>query len=154
MKKRQYQLGISLPEIMVVAAVTSLISAMALPTFGHYVDRAHVAKASGDIGQISVAIERFRLNNNDQIPVSLSEVDMDIPLDPWDRAYVFVSSRSALTRHDVRRMDNDHVPLNTDFDLYSRGKDGTSGPLVSSQVSADDILRADNGSYIGLGKEY
>ena len=52
------------------------------------------------------------------------------------------------------RKDGNLNPLNTDFDLYSRGQDGdTAGPL-SAQSSRDDIVRANNGAFVGLGEDY
>jgi general secretion pathway protein G len=52
------------------------------------------------------------------------------------------------------RNDRFIVPLNCDFDLYSKGKDGKSVPRLSDEVSIDDIIRANNGTYIGLACEY
>jgi general secretion pathway protein G len=52
------------------------------------------------------------------------------------------------------RKDKNLVPINTDFDLYSLGKDGESvGPLTAIP-SRDDIVRANNGSYIGRADSY
>jgi general secretion pathway protein G len=44
--------------------------------------------------------------------------------------------------------------LNTDYDLYSMGKDGkTKGPLTAKD-SHDDVIRANDGRFIGLASEY
>ena len=45
-------------------------------------------------------------------------------------------------------------PLNTDYDLYSMGKDGMSAPALTDDVSKDDIIRADDGVYTGLASAY
>jgi general secretion pathway protein G len=46
------------------------------------------------------------------------------------------------------------VPINSDFDFYSMGKDGrTTAPLTAAQ-SQDDVIRASDGGFIGLGKDY
>jgi general secretion pathway protein G len=34
------------------------------------------------------------------------------------------------------------------------GKDGQSAPPVNAKVSEDDIIRANNGGFIGLAKNY
>ncbi|MFV2061167.1 MAG: prepilin-type cleavage/methylation domain-containing protein, partial [Gammaproteobacteria bacterium] len=52
------------------------------------------------------------------------------------------------------RKDLSMVPLNTDYDLYSRGKDGASTPPLSAPVSQDDVLRANNGGFIGLASKF
>ena len=54
------------------------------------------------------------------------------------------------------QMRRDHflVPVNTDFDLYSLGKDGRSQSPFTAAASQDDIVRANNGLYVGLVSEY
>ena len=52
------------------------------------------------------------------------------------------------------RKDRFLVPLNSDYDLYSAGKDGKSRPPLSAQMSQDDIVRANDGAYIGLASQY
>ena len=46
------------------------------------------------------------------------------------------------------------VPINTDYDLYSMGKDGQSAPALTAQKSRDDIIRANDGAYIGPAAGY
>jgi general secretion pathway protein G len=45
-------------------------------------------------------------------------------------------------------------PLNTDFDLYSMGKDGKTKPKTTDKDSFDDIIRANNGTFVGLASEH
>ena len=52
------------------------------------------------------------------------------------------------------RKDHNLVPLNTDFDLYSMGPDGESASPLTAKASRDDIIRANNGSYIGTATNY
>ncbi|MEE9392158.1 MAG: hypothetical protein V3W41_06610 [Planctomycetota bacterium] len=52
------------------------------------------------------------------------------------------------------KRDRNLWPLNTDYDLYSLGRDGKSSRLLSSPESQDDIIRANNGQFIGLASEY
>ena len=46
------------------------------------------------------------------------------------------------------------VPINTDFDLYSKGPDGKSATALTAKISQDDIIRANDGQYIGRASEY
>ena len=46
------------------------------------------------------------------------------------------------------------MPLNSDFDLYSLGPDGESSLALPAAPSQDDVVRAANGAYIGLGVNY
>ena len=52
------------------------------------------------------------------------------------------------------RKDGKLNPLNSDFDLYSVGADGESMGPLSAVKSRDDIVRANNGAFIGLGEDY
>ncbi len=45
-------------------------------------------------------------------------------------------------------------PLNSDYDLYSSGNDKESRDPLANALSRDDIVRANNGTYIGLGEDY
>jgi general secretion pathway protein G len=52
------------------------------------------------------------------------------------------------------RKDRFGVPLNTDFDLYSMGKDRLSSDTLSTPNSHDDILRANDGAFVGLASHF
>jgi general secretion pathway protein G len=52
------------------------------------------------------------------------------------------------------RKDGKLNPLNTDFDLYSLGRDGESRETLNARPSRDDIVRANNGAFIGLAEDY
>ena len=45
-------------------------------------------------------------------------------------------------------------PLNNDFDLYSMGRDGKTHWKVTQKHSQDDIIRGNNGSFIGPVSHY
>jgi len=146
--------GFGLLDLMVTLVIASMLVTLAIPAYDMFVKRAKVAKAIGDIGKISLAVERFRLNNNDQIPASLNELNLDIPIDPWGRPYAFLNIRAAGAGNGGLRKDGKLNPLNTDFDLYSLGGDGSSAGPLSAKDSRDDIVRANDGAFIGLGEDY
>ena len=146
--------GFGLLELMITLVVATMLVSVALPAYDMYTRRAKVAKAIGDMGVISVAIERFRLSNNDRIPMTLAELPIPIPLDPWQRPYAYLNIPSVGADKSALRKDGKLNPLNTDFDLYSRGADGNSAGPLSAMASRDDIVRANNGAYVGLGEDY
>jgi general secretion pathway protein G len=146
--------GIGLLDLMVTLVVAAMLVALAIPAYGMFVKRAKVAAAIGDIGEIALAIEVYRLNNNDQMPPSLADLSIQVPLDPWGRPYEFLDVRTAGPGVAGLRKDGKLNPLNTDFDLYSRGRDGDSKGPLSASVSRDDVVRANNGAFIGLGENY
>lgn len=146
--------GNGLLELMIVLVVAALLAAIAVPAYNGAVSRAKIARAVGEIGAISVEIDRFSLNNNDQFPVTLGDLPMDIPLDPWGNQYQYFNIRAAGPGKGPFRKDGKLNPLNSDFDLYSIGKDGDSAGPLSAKKSRDDIVRANNGAFVGLGEEY
>ena len=52
------------------------------------------------------------------------------------------------------RKDKNLVPVNDDYDLYSMGKNGTTSMPFNSARGRDDIVRANNGRFIGLAEDY
>lgn len=54
----------------------------------------------------------------------------------------------------MRRFDKLAVALNTDFDLYSLGRDGKTDASLSNRDSLEDIVRGRNGDYLGLASMY
>ncbi|MCK5254491.1 MAG: prepilin-type cleavage/methylation domain-containing protein, partial [Deltaproteobacteria bacterium] len=52
------------------------------------------------------------------------------------------------------RKDKNLVPLNSDYDLWSNGKDGKTNVALTAKASYDDIIRANDGAYIGLATGY
>ena len=114
--------GFGLLDLMIAVVVMSLLVAVAVPSYQQFVVRAKNARAIGDIGSMSIEIDRFRLKNNGALPNSLNELSMEIPLDPWNNPYQYLNMIAA-------------------------------GPLTA-EVSRDDIVRANNGAFIGLGEDY
>ena len=52
------------------------------------------------------------------------------------------------------RKDHKLNPINSDFDLYSMGRDKVSKTQVSNEDSLDDIIRANEGGFIGVAREF
>ena len=146
--------GFGLLDLMLAVVIASLLAAVAIPGYDQFVDRARNARAIGDIGSMSIEIERFRVKNNDQLPNSLNELDMEIPPDSWGAPYQYLNIVAAGPGNGAFRKDGKLNPLNSDFDLYSAGSDGDSAGPLSAKSSRDDIVRANNGAFIGLGEDY
>ena len=72
-------------------------------------------------------------------------------LDPWGRPYEYlnITLSPSLARKDLALH-----PINSDFALYSKGKDGASQPPLTAATSRDDIVRANDGQFIGLASTY
>ena len=146
--------GMGLIDLMLAVIIASLLMAVAVPAYDQFIDRARVARAIGDIGSISIAIERFGIKNNGRLPNSLDELLMDVPFDPWDAPYQYLNIVAAGPGKGAFRKDGKLNPLNSDFDLFSVGADGESMGPLSAAKSRDDIVRATKGAFIGLGEDY
>lgn len=150
--RRVREAGLSLLELMLVVGLVGILSAIAVPSYTAYQDRARVAQAVRDIGEIQQRIERFRTAQM-RLPDDLADVGRDGLRDPWGNAYEYYDYDSGVTP-DPSRRDRNLRPLNTDYDLYSKGKDGASDKLLSRPASDDDVIRALDGSFIGRGQDF
>ncbi len=151
---RIQQSGYSLIELLITLVLVGLMGAIALPMYGEYAERGRVNKAIGDLKSIELQIERFRLANRDRVPASLTELGTNLTVDPWGRNYVFLNIiDGSVTVGDVRK-DGALNPLNTDYDLYSLGKDGETAKPLNAAKARDDVVRANNGAFLGLAEDY
>ncbi len=147
------QSGFTLIELMVVVALVALLASFALPAYNGYIDDAKESQAIGDIGRISMAIERFRMNNDDQLPATLGDLPIDNVRDPWGKWYVYTNLTDPANAGNFRKSASGEQ-LNTDFDLLSRGKDGKSAKKISKANAVDDIIRLKDGAFVGLAEEF
>jgi len=147
------QRGLQLLELLIGIAIVGVLISIAIPGYNSYVEKAKIEIAKTDITEISILIERFYITNQ-RYPDSLAEVGADGMLDPWDRPYRYLRLFEAPENRNHARKDHSLHPINTDFDLYSVGKDGRTVKPLTGGPSKDDIVRANNGGYLGLGKDY
>jgi general secretion pathway protein G len=144
--------GVTLVELAVAIGLVAVLTTLALPMIDGWRDRTRVSQAQNDIIAMSMAIDAFGADNG-RFPTSLAEVGRAQLLDPWQRPYVYRDlTQQGAGGH--ARKDHSLVPLNTDYDLYSSGPDGSSAPPLTAQSSRDDILRASNGRFIGPASQY
>ena len=52
------------------------------------------------------------------------------------------------------RTDDAAAPINTDYDLLSSGDDGETATALTDTSSQDDIVRGNDGNYLGRVSEY
>ena len=138
---------------MITIAIIGTLSAIAIPSFIGYRERAQTIEAVDEIRSIETSIKYF-YTNNARYPNSLAEVSPVIPLDPWGTPYQYTRINGGNAPKGKLRKDHFMVPVNTDFDLYSMGKDKNSQAPFTAQASRDDIVRCNNGGYIGLASDY
>lgn len=143
--------GFTFIEVMMVVSLIAVLLGIGMPVYDSYRERARVTQAANDIAVLSANLHRYSLDNRG-FPESLEQVGAGQPLDPWGRPYVYYNVES--NGRGGARKDRRLNPLNTDFDLYSLGKDGKTKPQISQRDSEDDVIRASNGRYVGKAADY
>jgi general secretion pathway protein G len=150
--QRRYRRGFTFIEIGLALAVIAVLVAIALPSYSRYRERVQVAQAVIDIGNLQSLIVQYYYNNQ-AYPNSLTDIGQAGMRDPWGNAYQY-TNLSAPGSTGAARKNRSLVPINSDFDLYSRGKDGASASPLTASTSRDDIVRANDGRFIGLASDY
>ena len=143
--------GFTLVELMVVVVIIGIIAAVASITFQSFAEKARNKKAASEIASIQIKIKSYETQNG-SLPASLTDTDKGNFLDPWGNSYRY--SNFAIVPSNEWRKDRNLHPLNIDYDLWSMGKNGLTHKNLTAAVSHDDIVRANDGSYIGLASEY
>jgi general secretion pathway protein G len=151
-RRRNRSSGFTIIELLIIIAILMTIAAIAVPNLFAAVDQARIARAVSEIHTLEDAITLYFAING-KYPDSLDQVGYGDLLDPWGNPYQYLN-HSGMRGNGQARKDRFLVPLNSDYDLYSMGKDGTSLPPITAKPSLDDIIRAGNGSYVGLASEF
>lgn len=151
---RRLPKGFTIIELMIAFAIISVLAMIAFPSYESYRERGRVAQAMGDIGTMAVDLTRYYADKM-RYPDSLADIGKAGLMDPWGHAYQYLSlSPIAKGMMGQVRKDKNLVPINSDFDLYSMGKDGASVAPLTAKASRDDVVRANNGRFIGLARDY
>ena len=145
------QKGFTLVEVVLIVAILGVLTTLVAGTYQSYRDRLKLDQAVGNVMTISMSITEFRADYK-RLPADLAEIGKNAMLDPWGNQYQYVNHDTAPNGH--FRKDKNIVPINSDFDLYSNGKDGVSHAPLTAQASRDDIIRANDGAFIGLASTY
>ena len=144
LERRKRQAGMTLIELLAVLAITSALASFAAPKYHEISEKARVAQAIGDLQAIQTTLE-----TRDSLPDNLAGVGQNI-IDPWGNAYVYVKFASGGSP----RTDRFGIQVNTTYDLYSYGPDGATAGSLNAGVSLDDVVRANDGGFLGAASRY
>jgi len=168
MNIHRFQQAFTLVELLITMAIVSIVSAIAYSSYNGYIEATKVAAARSQIQTLSLLIDDYYLENG-YYPSNLEQIGNENLVDPWGNKYNFLNFReaaSAITGLQYKhqkpdpgiigsaRKDKNLVPINTNYDLFSSGKDGKTKPPLVAKDSQDDIIYANDGDYIGLAREF
>jgi general secretion pathway protein G len=142
--RRPRRAGFTIIELLMVMVVIGLLAQIGSQKYGAYLVRVRVAKAIGDIKAIQTDIDSFEAENN-RLPINLAEIGRSTMLDPFGATYVYQVLPGAA------RTDRFGIAINSTYDLYSKGADGSTAASLTAAPSRDDIVRANDGGFLGSG---
>jgi len=175
-----HQKGITLLELIIATAIMSVISMISVSAYSGYIETTKVSQAASQIRALSFLIDDYAQEFGDY-PETLRDIGNENLKDPWGKPYIYLNLKSDNNNnnddehgsehsdgtddeHDnehgdstnigAARKDGNLVPINTNYDLCSFGKDGKSKAPLRAKDSHDDIIYANDGSYIGLASEF
>ena len=146
--------GMTLIEMLVTVLIVAVAASMATAAYGAYRTRSQESSAANDIVAIQTAVQKYFVERS-VLPATLADVGPGIAamMDPWGHGYQYVNHANAAA-NGLFREDGNIVPINSDFDLYSMGEDGASAAPLTDAASRDDIVRANNGRFVGRASVY
>ena len=140
-------------ELAITIAIGAMLMAIAIPAYRSYALRAKVSATIADISTIALGIQKYTLQNAGALPADLTVAGYGDRRDPWGNPYYYLPFDN-LKGYGSQRKDKNLVPINSDFDLYSAGPDGATRPPLTAKDSRDDIIRANDGHFIGIASDY
>ncbi len=149
--------GFTIIEMLITVVIIGILASMAPPFIKGALLKARIAHAIGDVRAIQTDINTYEANGMG-LPLSLADVGRDEMEDPWGARYQYMNFGVDVCLEGGNvpgaRKDRFLVPVNCSYDLYSMGEDGSTRPPFTTPVSKDDVVRANDGGYIGLAEKF
>ena len=137
------QEGFTLLELIITTAIVAVISMISNSAYTGYVDTTKNSEAAIQIRTLSFLINDYVMEYG-QYPDNLEDIGNENLKDPWGNPYVYLNLHSGSgsgghgggghaddgssdqddTNVGAARKDGNLVPINTNYDLCSFGKDG------------------------------
>lgn len=154
---RRRAAGFTIVELLSVVSIIGLLAGLGIPKLHSLQEKARIARAIGDIRAIQIDLMAIEAQSS-PLPATLADIGRGEMLDPWGAPYQYLNFSTADTKGNGdpagARKDKFLKPLNSTFDLYSMGADGETSASLSSGKGRDDIVRANDGGFIGLASRF
>lgn len=147
--------GFTFLEVAIAVSILGLIAAVAVPSYLGYRNKAKFNTALSELQHLDMEIYQYRYDTG-ELPDALVDLGKSGIADPWGRPYQYLRIDGGTTPglNGKRRRDKNANPVNSDYDLYSMGKDGKTTAQFTAQTARDDIVRANDGQYWGLAEDH
>ena len=147
--------GFTIIELLISVAIVGTLATVAIGSFAKFKDMARVARCSEEIRSLEREIAAYTTEKG-ELPANLQAINRQDLKDPWGNGYYYYP---ALLPVDIANYGpNNRIgtfgTINTDYDLYSLGSKGPFNQSIHADESLDDIIRANDGSFVGQVKDY
>jgi general secretion pathway protein G len=149
--------GFTLIEVVITIFIVGILSAIAIPNYLRYLEKNMETTAISDINTIAGKLKEIMIEDPTGLPPDLATINFGnlLPLiDPWGNPYQYLPLYERPGNLPQARRDHNLHPINSDFDLFSMGPDGQSNKPLTSMPSRDDIIRANDGAFVGKASVY
>lgn len=146
----RFQQGFTLTETLIATALLAVGADAVVGALSEHFERARIEQTRHEITQLREAIETYRSHHH-ELPASLTELGSSTPLDPWGHSYEYVNFDTSGT---VGQRAYDGLPINSEYDLYSRGPDGHTDANLETESARDDIVTARDGGFVGSAADF
>lgn len=136
--------GFTLVEVLIVVVIIMMLSTIGFTGMTKFREAAKLSRCMNEIRSLEREITAWAIDKA-SMPASLNDIGRASLRDPWGNNYVY---NIPTTRTFAG------PPINTDFDLYSKGPNGIYVDSIDGVGSEDDVIRGRTGNYVGLAIKY
>lgn len=148
---KSFALGFTIVELMIALAIAGVLMIIAVPAYQDYGKRVDEKQVINDLTILQMQIDDYQLTTGN-FPTSLAAIGAAGMTDPWGNDYEYLDYDS--NPPGFRRKDRNLNPLNSDYDLYSKGEDGQTTKQIITPKAQDDIIRGRDGTFMGQAKDF
>ncbi len=148
--------GFTLIEMMLVATIMGSLAAFAIPNVQRVMEESRITEAMSDIRIFASTARDLKLVNG-KYPDAFDKFGFKDPVDPWGNLYEYLLIEGQFEIYPPGkkpRQDRFLRPVNRDFDIYSMGPDGETSDNLTDPESLDDVIRANDGGFVGVAADY
>lgn len=149
-KRAPSRRAFTIVEILAAMVVAAILASIVTAKYKQHIAKVKVKRAIMDLQAMNMQLMVL-----EPLPATLERIGRQDYKDPWGNAYVYLKfDLSGGGDPPGARKDRSLHPLNSEFDLYSKGPDGASTLPLTAARSRDDIIVASDGKFVGIAAQY